>query len=151
MKFINFMDSLLTNLTPQKLNVAKNYVKFENNYILLIKAVNFKLLLINFGYSFSETAGRADKNFQKIWSEQCRYPHKLCLRELTPRYSMRLQIPQNLLKSIFLIWKTYFQIKMIWEAYSQIKKISENSSQNKKICLAKKNFLVHSTRKFILI
>ena len=48
--------------------------------------------------------------------------------------------PQNLFRNVFLIWETY----------SQIKKILENSSQNKKIYLAKKKFLVPSTRMFIL-
>ena len=52
-----------------------------------------------------------------------------------------LQMPQNLLRNVFLIWETYYQIK----------KISENSSQNKKIYPVEKNFLVHSIRKFILI
>ena len=52
-----------------------------------------------------------------------------------------LQMPQNLLRNIFLIWETY----------SQIKKILENSSQNKEIYLAKKYFIVPSIRKFILI
>ena len=52
-----------------------------------------------------------------------------------------LQIPQNLLRNVFLILETY----------SQIKKILENSFQNKKIYLAKRNFLVPSIRMFILI
>ena len=50
-------------------------------------------------------------------------------------------MPQNLLRNVFLIWETY----------SQIKKMLENSSQNKEIYLTKKNFLVSSIRKFILI
>ena len=40
---------------------------------------------------------------------------------------------------------------LIWETYSSIKKISENASQNKKIYLEKKNFIVPTIRKFILI
>ena len=57
----------------------------------------------------------------------------------TPVYT--LQIPQNLLRNVFLIWETY----------SPIKKLLENSSQNKKIYLAKKNFPVPCIRMFILI
>ena len=48
-----------------------------------------------------------------------------------------LQMPQNLLRNIFLIW----------EICSQIKKILD-FSQNKKNKLAEKNFLVPSARKF---